>query len=141
MRRVIVWLECATNHMIATTTPGVRVEPRDQNALGIWLKDQRLAARLTQRDVAAAGISTSMLSRIEGGLTRPSYRTAVRLASALDVTLNDMAVAYRESSDSTHQLVTVLVHAGVDRKDALAIQSRLSRPLRDALVKALGRER
>lgn len=80
----------------------------------------------------------ALLSRIEGGLTRPSYRTAVRLATVLDATLNDMAAAYRDPSDGTHQLVTRLVDAGMDRKDALAIQSRLTRPLRDALFTVLG---
>ena len=46
---------------------------------------------LTQAELAAAvGVSTSAVGNWEAGLRRPRYDTLLRLASVLDVTIDDL---------------------------------------------------
>ena len=55
-------------------------------SLGDYLKDQRVAARLSLRQLAdQAGVSNPYLSQIERGLHEPSVRVLRSIARALNV--------------------------------------------------------
>lgn len=52
----------------------------------------RAAAGLSQRELAeASGVKRSMINEIEGGRKTPSLGTAIKLADALDCTLDELA--------------------------------------------------
>ncbi|AMV24121.1 helix-turn-helix protein [Gemmata sp. SH-PL17] len=55
----------------------------------VKLRDLRLTAELSQAALAAAiGLTATDISRYERGLYEPSFTTAVKLATALSVTLD-----------------------------------------------------
>lgn len=60
--------------------------------IGERAKAMRERRRESQEIVARrADISTSTYSRIESGLNEPSFSTLVKIAAALDVTLDELA--------------------------------------------------
>jgi transcriptional regulator with XRE-family HTH domain len=62
-------------------------------SLGEYLREQRLAARLTLRQLAEqTGVSNPYLSQIERGLRRPSAEVLQQLAKALRVSAETMYV-------------------------------------------------
>jgi len=62
------------------------------NLFGIRVAARRKERCLSQRQVAAVvGIDPSYLSRIERGRVQPTIGTAVRIATALRASLNDLA--------------------------------------------------
>ncbi len=70
--------------------------------LGIWLRHQRVAAGLTQEDLAQRpGMSTRAISDLERGRTRRPYRRSLRLvAGALGLTESagdELVARYRRS--------------------------------------------
>lgn len=69
----------------------------DYAALGVRARQRRNALKLTQGEVAASmGVSTSFIGHIERGEKRASIETIIRLAAALDMTL-DKLLLDRES--------------------------------------------
>ena len=67
-----------------------RFEP--QPGLGRALKQLRKARRLTQKEVAvAAGLEPAWLSHIESGRNNPAWGTVRRIASAIGVTMAELA--------------------------------------------------
>lgn len=65
----------------------LRADPTD---LGTRLRDARLAAGLTQAEVATGVLSTAHMSRIETGLRRPSPELLEILADRLDLSLEEL---------------------------------------------------
>lgn len=62
--------------------------------LGAWLRDIRLAADLTQAELAAlAGLSRKHLVAIEGGHVRPGFFPVLKLCHALGVDLDPLITA------------------------------------------------
>ena len=62
-------------------------------SLGDYLKDQRVAARLTLRQLAEqAGVSNPYLSQIERGLRRPSAEVLSQIAKALRISAEQLYV-------------------------------------------------
>ena len=62
-------------------------------ALGDYLKEQRLLARLSLRQLAEqAGVSNPYLSQIERGLRRPSAEVLQQLAKALRISAEQLYV-------------------------------------------------
>src|SRR5687767_15989959 len=62
-------------------------------SLGDYLKEQRLAARLSLRQLAdQAGVSNPYLSQIERGLRKPSAEVLQQLAKALRISAETMYV-------------------------------------------------
>ena len=60
-------------------------------SLGDYLKDQRVAAHLTLRQLAEqAGVSNPYLSQIERGLRRPSAEVLQQLAKALRISAEQL---------------------------------------------------
>lgn len=63
-----------------------------QPALGAAIRSLRIAKDARQQAVAeAAGITVAHLSKIERGLTNPTWGTVVALAEALGVSVVDVA--------------------------------------------------
>src|SRR6478672_3787831 len=66
---------------------------RHVESLGEYLREQRLANRLSRRQLAdAAGVSNPYLSQIERGLRRPSAEVLQSLAKALRVSAETLYV-------------------------------------------------
>ncbi len=60
-------------------------------ALGAALRRYRLAARLTQEDVAhEAGLTTTTYARIELAQSSPAWATVRRIADALGLSLDEL---------------------------------------------------
>lgn len=69
-----------------------KVEQAVEN-LGEYLKEQRVSARLTLRQLAEqAGVSNPYLSQIERGLRRPSAEVLQQLARALRISAETLYV-------------------------------------------------
>ena len=62
----------------------------DPAVLGARIKAARIAAGLTQPELAGPDASTGFLSRIESGQRRPSVELLDTLAARLDVTIEFM---------------------------------------------------
>jgi len=62
-------------------------------SLGDYLREQRLAARLTLRQLSEqAGVSNPYLSQIERGLRRPSAEVLAQIAKALRISAETLYV-------------------------------------------------
>jgi transcriptional regulator with XRE-family HTH domain len=73
---------------MARTKVGKRVED-----LGDYLREQRLAAKLTLRQLAdQAGVSNPYLSQIERGLRKPSAEVLQQIAKALRISAEQLYV-------------------------------------------------
>src|SRR5689334_491237 len=80
--------------------------------LGDYLKDQRIAAQLSLRQLAEqAGVSNPYLSQIERGLRKPSADVLQQIAKALRISAEQLYIragiispGVDESSDSTVEL-------------------------------------
>lgn len=68
-----------------------------QPALGEAIRQLRTRLRLSQEDLAhRAGVTTGTLSVIERGRSNPAWGTVKGIASALDVTIAELAALERE---------------------------------------------
>jgi transcriptional regulator with XRE-family HTH domain len=72
-----------------------RHDPRPKNsalvALGLSLKKIRIAAHMSQADLAfAAEIDRTVISKIERGIANPSFVSLVNICLALQATLADL---------------------------------------------------
>lgn len=64
---------------------------KEVESIGIRIKQFRLAAKLTQGQLAElASIDNNNLSRIENGKATPTLETVLKLSSALHITPNDL---------------------------------------------------
>jgi len=74
-----------------------------EQAMGAQVRRLRQQSNLTAKELAAgAGISTSMLSKIENGLISPSLSTVQALASALSVPVTQLFSAFEEEHDCSY---------------------------------------
>jgi transcriptional regulator with XRE-family HTH domain len=70
-----------------------RPPAQPDQALAALLRRLRQSRALTQEHVAhAAGLTISSLSKIERGLTNPHWTTVGKIATALSVSLQELAV-------------------------------------------------
>lgn len=73
-------------------TPPAKIDPKLARALRS-LREQR---GITQEDLAhAADITTTALSRIEGGKANPTWTTLTRILAALGVNLAELEAALK----------------------------------------------
>lgn len=72
--------------------PGVSESSNPQSALGAAIREFRISREETQQATAeAANITVAHLSKIERGLTNPTWGTVRAIAGALGVSLVDIA--------------------------------------------------
>lgn len=83
----------------------VDVPPRSERALalGLQIRTLRAATGISGGAVAArAGVSRSMLSRVERGLASPSVETLERIANAMGVSISRFFAQRTERADFLH---------------------------------------
>jgi len=93
-----------------TLTP-LATPQRAHSGLGTWLRQLRVAAGLTQSDLAGARVSKEYVSQIERGKTRPTQQTLSWIAERLGVD-----VSYLETGQTWDQYAEV--EAAVARAEA-----------------------
>ncbi len=77
-------------------------------SLGGFLREQRLASRLSLRQLAEqAGVSNPYLSQIERGLRKPSAEVLQQIAKALRISAEQLYVRAGIVSPEPHSGVTV----------------------------------
>lgn len=78
---------------MGAVTPPAKIDPKLARALR-GLREQR---GVTQEDLAhAADVTTTALSRIEGGKANPTWTTLARILAALEVNLAELEVALKQ---------------------------------------------
>jgi transcriptional regulator with XRE-family HTH domain len=81
-----------TGDRVCETVPPVSESRNPQPALGAAVRAIRDARGETQQDTAqAAGLTVAHLSKIERGLTNPTWGTVVAIADALNSTMTELA--------------------------------------------------
>jgi len=81
-------------------------------ALGDYLKEQRLLARLSLRQLAdQAGVSNPYLSQIERGLKKPSAEILQQIAKALQISAETLYVraGILDERDGSNDVVAALI--------------------------------
>lgn len=77
------------------SVPPMSESSNPQPALGAAIKALRTEKKMRQQELAeAAGITVAHLSKIERGLTNPTWATVVAIAAALNVTMQHLAKRY-----------------------------------------------
>jgi transcriptional regulator with XRE-family HTH domain len=80
--------------------------PIDQTAsVGDRLRQARLAAGLSQRELSGDGISFAFVSRIERGNRTPSVKMLRKLAARLDVSVHWLETGEADPAEQLAQLV------------------------------------
>jgi transcriptional regulator with XRE-family HTH domain len=95
------------------------MKEKENEVIGLRIKEFRSNAGLTQGQLAEkAAIDTNNLSRIERGQTTPMLETILKIASALDVTPNDILLlsydAPKEHLDA--ELAKLLQNMSIDKR-------------------------
>ena len=76
---------------------GDRRSPRPQPALGMAIRAMRVERAETQRALAAAaGMSVAHLSKVEHGITNPTWASVTAIAAALRSPVHELAVRFEE---------------------------------------------
>lgn len=88
---------------------------RHLDGIGERLREERVRAGLSQRELARRlGLSASMISQLESGLSKPSVGTLYAIVTELDVSLDRVirGEEFRSSPDATQKSVdrSPLVH-------------------------------
>ena len=78
--------------------------------IGERIRQRRTELGLSQREIAAAGVSYAYISRIEANQRRPSIRALRTLASKLDVSVHWLETG--EPDPAQELAVLVLAHPG-----------------------------
>ena len=88
----------------ATGSGAPRIAARTlEQALGAQVRRLRQRAELTATELAAAaGLSVSMLSKIENGQISPSLSSVQALAGALNVPITDLFAPFEEKRDCSY---------------------------------------
>jgi len=74
------------------------MKDKENEIIGLRIKQFRLNAKLTQGQLAEkADVDTNNLSRIERAQTTPTLETVLKLASALEITPNDILLQSYEA--------------------------------------------
>ena len=85
------------------------------NNVGERLRDARMQAGLSQRDLAEPGVSYAYISRIESGVRTPSVKVLRRLAPKLGVSVTWLETGEEDAAERLARLV--VDHDGVPPPD------------------------
>jgi len=87
----VVWLHGFRIHVSIKLMPGYMTMPLLQQQFGKRLRQLRRQRDITQEKLAQeADISVEFLSNLERGINAPSFETLERLATALEVSVQDL---------------------------------------------------
>lgn len=97
------------------TTAGGRSSLEELTGIGDRLRDERMKAGLSQRELARRlGLSPSLISQLESGLSKPSVGTLYAIVTELDVSLDHIirgeAARGRSSAGPEQETSARLVH-------------------------------
>ena len=112
--------------------------------VGPTLRSMRLRRKLSLNDLAErAGISPSHLSRIERGLTVPSYDVLDNIATSLDSDLTSLRSKEKSAREVDDELRELFVRFGLDddaHEELLGLSHETRQALADCLRMVFGRE-
>lgn len=95
------------------------------DGIGDRLREERVKAGLSQRELARRlGLSASMISQLESGLSKPSVGTLYAIVTELDLSLDRVIRGedYAESGrEDTHDEISPLVHP--DQRQSIDLAS------------------
>jgi transcriptional regulator with XRE-family HTH domain len=75
------------------------------NEVGVRLREARMRAGLSQRDLSEPGVSYAYISRIESGVRTPSVKVLRRLAPKLGVSVSWLETGEEDAADRLARLV------------------------------------
>ena len=82
----------------------------DKKAIGDRLREARLQAGLSQRELSEPGVSYAYISRIESGMRTPSVKVLRKLAPKLGVSVTWLETGNEDPAEALARLV--LEHEG-----------------------------
>jgi transcriptional regulator with XRE-family HTH domain len=88
-----------------------------KQAIGDRLREARLRAGLSQRELSEPGVSYAYISRIEAGVRTPSIKVLRKLAPKLDVSVSWLETG---QDDPAAQLARLVLASGGDSLDPRA---------------------
>jgi transcriptional regulator with XRE-family HTH domain len=88
-------------------------------AIGDRLRDARLRAGLSQRELSEPGVSYAYISRIEAGVRTPSVKVLRKLAPKLGVSVSWLETG---KDDPAEELARIVLAANGGQLDARAAQ-------------------
>jgi transcriptional regulator with XRE-family HTH domain len=107
--------------------------PAAGETIGQRLKRLRLERGLSQRELAAPGVSYAYISRIEAGTRQPSVKALRRLATNLGVTADYLETGSQLGPDEERELRLADLELAVRLGDAAAVEEPLVEILDEAL--------
>jgi len=110
--------------------------PAAGETIGQRLKRLRLERGLSQRELAAPGVSYAYISRIEAGTRQPSVKALRRLAANLGVTADFLETGSQLGPDEERELRLADLELAVRLGDASSVEEPLIAMLDEALRSA-----
>lgn len=91
--------------------------PADLDGIGERLREERVKAGISQRELARRlGLSASLISQLESGLSKPSVGTLYAIVTELDLSLDRIIrgeeFSEPESTSDVPSVISPLVHPG-----------------------------
>lgn len=91
--------------------------PADLDGIGERLREERVKAGISQRELARRlGLSASLISQLESGLSKPSVGTLYAIVTELDLSLDRIIrgeeFSEPESTSDVPNVISPLVHPG-----------------------------
>jgi len=112
------------------------LSPAAGETIGQRLKRLRLERGLSQRELAAPGVSYAYISRIEAGTRQPSVKALRRLATNLGVTADFLETGSQLGPDEERELRLADLELAVRLGDASSVEEPLIAMLDEALRSA-----
>jgi transcriptional regulator with XRE-family HTH domain len=103
----------------------------DSAALGSRIRAARLAAQLTQAELAAPDVTISYVSRIESGQRRPDGQLLEKFAGRLRTTVEDLLISPDDFDERATRLEVDFAELALESGDATAASKRLADLLRN----------
>src|SRR5438067_1329119 len=137
------WLACCQemadiDDQVTTVQNPERMPPDSSPApgetIGQRLKRLRLEQGLSQRELAAPGVSYAYISRIEAGTRQPSVKALRRLAAKLGVTADYLETGSQLGADEQRELRLADLELAVRLSDGSDVEEPLLAILDEALV-------
>lgn len=83
----------------------LRLVSSEPKAIGNRVRDARLRARLSQRDLSEPGVSYAYISRIEAGVRTPSIKVLRKLAPKLGVSVSWLETGKEDPAEELARIV------------------------------------
>src|SRR3954470_24016221 len=108
--------------------------PAAGETIGQRLKRLRLERGLSQRELAAPGVSYAYISRIEAGTRQPSVKALRRLAAKLEVTADYLETGSDLDAEAGRELRLTDLELAVRLGEVEGAEARLADALAEAVT-------